>query len=99
MPLLRGNDGVLTGNPDTNPTDLNKDGQTDLVDLQDYANSRAKINENADVQALQYLMMQHVQSVQLQTVRKKKKYLYFIIVKNLGWRLLKNLNRHKVTIM
>lgn len=31
--------------------DLNKDGKTDLVDLQYYTNSRAKINENADVSA------------------------------------------------
>ncbi len=52
--ISRGNDGVLAGNPDTNPTDLNKDGQTDLVDLQYYANSRAKINENTDTQAVLY---------------------------------------------
>lgn len=36
------------------PTDLNKDGQTDLVDLQYYANSKAKLDENADTTASLY---------------------------------------------
>lgn len=52
--ISRGMDGVLVGNPNENPTDLNKDGQTDLVDLQYYANSKARINENADMQACVY---------------------------------------------
>ncbi len=52
--ISKGTDGVWTGNPDSNPTDLNKDGQTDLVDLQYYANSKARINENADTKASLY---------------------------------------------
>lgn len=52
--ISRGTDGVMKGNPDENPTDLNKDGQTDLVDLQYYTNSRARLNENADTIASLY---------------------------------------------
>ncbi len=32
-------------------TDLNKDGQTDLVDLQHFVNSKARLDENADTSA------------------------------------------------
>jgi len=40
--MSRGQDGVLIGDPDQNPTDLDRDGKTSLVDLQYYVNSRAK---------------------------------------------------------
>lgn len=52
--ISNGADGVLKGNPDESPTDLNKDGQTDLVDLQYYTNSKAKLDENADTVASLY---------------------------------------------
>lgn len=39
--MSRGVNGVLEGNPDENPTDLNRDGKTDLVDLQYYVKGRA----------------------------------------------------------
>lgn len=50
----RGENGVAKAGAAGNPTDLNKDGQTDLVDLQYYANSRERIKENADTQACLY---------------------------------------------
>ena len=52
--ISRGADSVLKGNPDENPTDINKDGQTDLVDLQYYVNSKARLSENADTKASLY---------------------------------------------
>ncbi len=52
--ISQGTDGALKGNPDHNPTDLNKDGQTDLVDLQYYVNSKARLNDNADTTASLY---------------------------------------------
>lgn len=52
--ISRGTNGVFTGDPALNPTDLNKDGKTDLVDLQYYTNSRARINEGSDTAASLY---------------------------------------------
>ncbi len=52
--ISRGTNGVFQGNPSENPTDLNKDGQTDLVDLQYYANSKDKLDENAATTATLY---------------------------------------------
>lgn len=49
--MSRGVNGVLTGEPDQNPTDLDRDGKTDLVDLQYYVNSRARIDSGADTTA------------------------------------------------
>ncbi len=49
--MSKGKDGVLTGDPDQNPTDLDRDGKTDLVDLQYYVNSRAKLNAGVDMTA------------------------------------------------
>lgn len=43
---------MLAGDPNVELTDLDKDGKTDLVDLQYYVNSRAKLNENADTRAV-----------------------------------------------
>ncbi|WP_439787255.1 hypothetical protein, partial [Parabacteroides goldsteinii] len=50
--ISRGENGVLAGDPNVELTDLDKDGKTDLVDLQYYVNSRAKLNENADTRAV-----------------------------------------------
>ncbi|NBJ94153.1 fibronectin type III domain-containing protein [Parablautia muri] len=52
--ISQGSNGVWKGNPEENPTDLNKDGQTDLVDLQYYANSKERMDENADTTASLY---------------------------------------------
>ncbi len=49
--ISRGTNGALAGEPAQNLTDLNKDGKTDLVDLQYYTNSRARMNEGADTAA------------------------------------------------
>ena len=45
--ISRGENGVLAGNPD-DATDLNRDGRTDLVDLQYYVNSRASQYDHVD---------------------------------------------------
>ncbi len=52
--ISQGTNNVLKGNASENPTDLNKDGQTDLVDLQYYANSKEKLDGNADTTATLY---------------------------------------------
>ena len=52
--VSRGTNGAFVGNANENPTDLNKDGQTDLVDLQYYANSKEKIDGNANITATLY---------------------------------------------
>lgn len=49
--ISRGEDGALAGDPNQNPTDLDRNGKTDLVDLQYYVNSKARLDEGKHTQA------------------------------------------------
>ncbi len=49
--MSRGENGALVGDPDQNPTDLDRDGKTDLVDLQYYVNSKARLDEGKHTRA------------------------------------------------
>ena len=50
--MSRGENGVLRGDPNVELTDLDKDGKTDLIDLQYYVNSKAKLNESVQNSAV-----------------------------------------------
>ena len=50
--MSRGENGVLRGDPNVELTDLDKDGKTDLIDLQYYVNSKAKLDESVQNSAV-----------------------------------------------